>query len=64
MDEETYEYEVEGEIIKMIHDQFPAVRWTCRSCDGDTCTIFFEPSDTETIVTCEFCEAPHLVKKG
>ena len=63
MNEEPYQYEVDGEIIKMIHDELPAVRWTCASCDNDSCTIFYEPTESEKIVACEFCEAPHLVKK-
>ena len=64
MSEEPYQYEVEGEIIKMIHQEFPAVRWTCGSCDSDSCTIFYEPAESEKVVTCEFCEATHLVKKS
>jgi hypothetical protein len=64
MSEESYRYEVVGEIIKMIHDELPAVRWTCKGCDNDSCTIFFEPSESEKIVACEFCEAVHLLKKN
>jgi transcription elongation factor Elf1 len=64
MSQENYQYEVEGEVIKMIHDELPAVRWTCAACNEDSCTIFFEPEENEKIVTCEFCEASHLVKKS
>ena len=57
-------YEVEGEVIKMIHDEFPAVRWTCAACDTDSCTIFYAPGESEKVVTCEFCEAVHRVTKN
>ncbi len=60
---EDYQYEVEGEVIKMIHDELPAVRWTCAGCNEDSCTIFFEPTDDAKIVTCDFCGANHLVRK-
>ena len=63
MDEDEVQYEVEGEIIKMIHDEFPAVRWTCGACDTDSCTIFYEPQESEKLVTCEFCQAAHRIKK-
>ena len=56
-------YDVDGEVIKMIHDEFPAVRWTCAACDSDSCTIFYDPAEPEKVVTCEFCETVHRVKK-
>jgi hypothetical protein len=57
-----YDFEVPGEIIKMIHGELPAVRWTCGKCAEDACTIFYEPAD-EKLVTCETCEAINLVVK-
>ena len=35
-----YDHEVEGEVIKLIHGEYPAVRWTCGGCNEDTATIF------------------------
>ncbi|MBI3654356.1 MAG: hypothetical protein HY231_25290 [Acidobacteria bacterium] len=64
MNAEPYQYEVEGEIIKMLHDEFPALRWTCQGCDNDSCTVFYDPQELAKIVACEFCEAVHLVKKN
>lgn len=58
-----YEYEAQGEVIKLIHDELPAVRWTCAGCGGDACTIFYEPEETEKIVECETCNASVLVRK-
>jgi hypothetical protein len=63
MSEENYEYEVEGEVIKMIHDELPAVRWTCAACHEDSCTIFYDPEELEKVVACEFCGAGLLVKR-
>ena len=63
MSEEDYDYEVEGEVIKMIHDELPAVRWTCAACQEDSCTIFFEPEERQLVVACEFCGASLLVTK-
>ena len=57
------EYEVSGEVIKLIHGELPAVRWTCGSCGEDSCTIFFQPEEQENIVACEFCGATNLVRK-
>jgi hypothetical protein len=59
MDENTFR--VSGEVIKMIHDELPAVRWTCGNCGEDACTIFYEPEATEKLVQCETCEAGNLV---
>jgi ribosomal protein S27E len=56
-----YEYQVPGEIIKMIHGELPAVRWTCGACGDDSCTIFYEPAEDEKVVTCEACGAVNLV---
>jgi hypothetical protein len=56
-------YEVSGEVIKLIHGELPAVRWTCGSCGEDSCTIFFDPEEQEKIVECESCSATNLVKK-
>ena len=60
---EDHEYEVEGEVIKMIHDELPAVRWTCASCREDSCTIFYEPAEESKRVRCDFCGANHVVRK-
>lgn len=61
MDEKTFC--VNGEVIKMIHDELPAVRWTCGNCGEDACTIFYEPEETEKLVRCESCEADNLVQR-
>lgn len=61
MSEETFE--VTGEVIKMIHGELPAVRWTCAKCGEDACSIFYEPEETEKLVECEACEAANLVRK-
>jgi len=58
-----YDFEVEGEVIKMIHDELPAVRWTCGGCGEDACTIFYEPALREMVVACESCSASNLVKR-
>ena len=62
MEEREYDYKVEGEVIKMIHDELPAVRWTCEGCGEDACTIFYEPDYKETVVICESCNANNLVR--
>ena len=59
-----YEYEIRGEIIKMIHGELPAVRWTCGNCGEDSCTIFYDPGAEATLAECETCEARVLVRKG
>ena len=61
MDEETFE--VTGEVIKMIHGELPAVRWTCGKCGEDGCVIFYEPEESERAVECETCGATNLVRK-
>jgi len=40
MEASGYDFEVQGEVIKMIHGELPAVRWTCAGCGEDACTIF------------------------
>jgi hypothetical protein len=62
--DEQYEYEVEGEVIKLIHGELPAVRWACGRCGEDAATIFYNPEDTEKLVECENCEAANLVRRG
>jgi hypothetical protein len=62
MSEDDFEYEVPGEVIKMIHGEYPAVRWTCGGCGEDTATIF-EIGEDERIVRCQSCEALNLVRK-
>ena len=57
------DFEVSGEVIKLIHGELPAVRWTCGNCGEDSCTIFFDPEEQEKIVECEFCSATNLVKR-
>lgn len=56
------ECEVQGEVIKMIHDELPAVRWTCGGCGEDACTIFYEPGVLRKVVTCDSCDTPNLVR--
>ena len=60
MDENTFC--VSGEVIKMIHDELPAVRWTCGNCGEDACTIFYEPEETEKLVQCETARPVTLCK--
>ena len=62
MEDPDYEFEVEGEVIKMIHDELPAVRWTCGGCGEDACTIFYEPQKTEQMAECDPCGAANLVR--
>lgn len=63
MEGDDHDFEVQGEVIKMIHDELPAVRWTCGSCGEDTCTIFYEPGAEATTVECEFCHASNRVQR-
>jgi hypothetical protein len=63
MEDRGYDYKVEGEVIKLIHNELPAVRWTCGGCGEDACTIFYEPEDKEKLVECESCNATTLVQK-
>jgi len=63
MEDPDCEFEVQGEVIKMIHDELPAVRWTCGACGEDACTIFYEPEHDRAIVECESCNARNLVTK-
>lgn len=63
-DDGGYDYRVEGEVIKMIHGELPAVRWTCEGCGEDSCTIFYDPEEREKFVECETCQASILVCKG
>ena len=64
MEDPSYDYEVQGEVIKMIHDELPAVRWTCGGCGEDACTIFYEREDDAKIVECESCSALNRVRRG
>ncbi|HMG33955.1 MAG TPA: hypothetical protein VKM94_08460 [Blastocatellia bacterium] len=57
------EFQVQGEIIKMIYGELPAVRWTCGKCGEDACTIFYDRHETEKSVECESCNAVNLVIK-
>jgi hypothetical protein len=59
-----YDHEVRGEVIKMIHGELPAVRWTCGNCGEDACTIFYDPGAEEVLAECETCNAQNLVRKG
>ena len=61
--DESNEYEVQGEVIKMIHDELPAVRWTCGGCGEDACTIFYEPAEARKAVACGTCGSINLVHK-
>lgn len=62
MEDPSYDYEVEGEVIKMIHNELPAVRWTCGGCGEDACTIFYEPGEREKPVECASCDATNIVR--
>lgn len=62
-DDQGYDYEVQGEVIKMIHGELPAVRWTCANCLEDACTIFYEPDAQQVVVECQSCNASNLVRK-
>ena len=57
-------YEVPGEIIKMIHGELPAVRWTCGGCGEDACTIFYEPGESRVQVVCENCGSENRIGIG
>ena len=63
MEGHTYDFEVEGEVIKMIHDELPAVRWTCGGCGEDSCTIFYNREETEMVAECTFCGVHNLVRR-
>lgn len=63
MESAGYDYEVQGEVIKMIHGELPAVRWTCGHCGEDRCTIFYEPEADSKIVECEGCHTSSLVHR-
>lgn len=58
-----HDFEVRGEVIKLIHGELPAVRWTCGGCGEDSCTIFYEPNAAATTAECETCHASNLVHK-
>jgi DNA-directed RNA polymerase subunit RPC12/RpoP len=64
MSDNEIDYEVRGEVIKMIHDELPAVRWACGKCGEDACVIFYEPDAEEKLAECETCGARNLVLKG
>lgn len=57
-----YDHEAQGEVIKMIHDELPAVRWRCGGCGEDSCTIFYDPNVPRRVVTCESCDSSNLVR--
>ena len=61
MEGSEYDYEVEGEVIKLIHGELPAVRWTCGGCGEDACTIFYE-SEEQKAVACESCGVTNLLR--
>jgi DNA-directed RNA polymerase subunit RPC12/RpoP len=63
-DDQSYDYEVQGEVIKLIHGELPAVRWTCGNCGEDACTIFYEPGTSDEVIECETCRARNLVRKS
>lgn len=56
-------YEVPGEVIKMIHGELPAVRWTCGGCGEDACTIFYERQQVVMQVECENCGRENSVRR-
>jgi hypothetical protein len=63
MEASGYEFEVQGEVIKMIHGELPAVRWICRGCGEDSCTIFYDTEATDLVTECGFCGAGSLVRR-
>jgi len=63
MEASGYDFEVQGEVIKMIHGELPAVRWTCAGCGEDACTIFYEPQQIDRPVECESCGRSILVRR-
>jgi hypothetical protein len=64
MTEGEYDYEVAGEVIKLIHGELPAVRWACGRCGEEAATIFYDPEESAKAVECEDCQAVNLVHKG
>jgi hypothetical protein len=64
MESPGYDFEVEGEVIKMIHGELPAVRWTCGGCGEDSCTLFYELEAKDIVVECESCSAANKVRRG
>ncbi len=63
MNDHESDYEIEGEVIKMIHGELPAVRWTCGGCGEESCTIFYEPEAVDKLVECGHCNAFNLVRR-
>lgn len=63
MGSDGYQHETQGEVIKMIHGELPAVRWSCGGCREDSCTIFYEQEAVEMLVECGFCGASNLVRR-
>jgi hypothetical protein len=61
MSESKHEYEVSGEVIKLIHGELPAVRWTCGGCGEDSCTIFYEAETVQKLICCEYCGSSNRV---
>jgi NAD-dependent SIR2 family protein deacetylase len=59
-EDQDNQHEVAGEVIKLIHGELPAVRWTCGNCGEDACTIFYDKQDRE-LVECQTCGASNLV---
>lgn len=57
-----YQHEAQGEVIKMIHGELPAVRWTCGSCGEDSCTIFYDREATDLVTECGLCGDASLVR--
>jgi hypothetical protein len=64
MESSSYDFEVTGEVIKMIHGELPAVRWTCGGCGEDSCTIFYAKEATDLVSECAFCGANNLVRRS
>jgi len=62
MEASGHDFEVQGEVIKMIHGELPAVRWTCGACGEDACTIFYERDVDVRMIECESCHASNLVR--
>ncbi len=53
-------HEVRGNVIEMLHGEFPSLYWACGSCQALSAAIF-SPDQTERVVSCGYCEEDNLV---
>ncbi len=63
MSENDYDCKTSGEVIKLIHDEYPAVRWVCARCGEYSATIFYD-REPARIVACEWCQAVNFVQRS